>query len=234
MALVVLALAVGYCLTPWRVYTAESLITVPPALPKVLDQSGNMRWPYRSGPCASYIEQQILNATRTDVLTGALHRLGPGAWQLKLESEQAAMSDFVLAVEVTRLGTSYQVSIAAHASSAALAAKLANAVAASYLDSATLEQKGWDGQRLTMLSEERDRVQRELGADRGEQQLLNKQMGVAAVGTATPDHFDEDSSRVRDELVKARTAHDEAAARLTAMGAGQTPYTAAITPRPTT
>ena len=75
-------------------------------------------------------------------------------------------------------------------------------------------------QRLAILGEERTRVQKALAADRTEQDALNKQLGVASIGAA-PDVFDEDIGRIRGELVTARTAHDEAAARLTSMDAGQ-------------
>jgi len=221
-----LAIAAAYFVVSERTYDAQSLINLEPPAAKVLDQTATSRWP-DSAAYQSYIEQQILNATRNDVLASALKRMGPGAWQKQGESEQAAIDRLRLAIEVARLGTSYQFAITAHAPSAELAANIANAVAASYLDRASHEQKSLDAQRLSILAEERDRVRTELDADRTEQEALNKQLGVAAVG-ATPDHFDEDISHLREELIKARTAHDEAEAHLTSMGASQGSSNAAM------
>src|ERR1017187_9027392 len=79
-----------------------------------------------------------------------------------------------------------------------------------------------------MLREEEERVKRELTADRSEQHDLNKILGVAGVGTNTPDLLDEDLSRVRSELINARSASDSAAARLTSLDANRTHSTVAL------
>jgi uncharacterized protein involved in exopolysaccharide biosynthesis/Mrp family chromosome partitioning ATPase len=223
IALAGLALAVVYFFGMWPVYLAESVVYVQPAPSKVIDQGGAARWPFDSNTYESYIQQQMMNVTGTDVLTGALHKLGPGIWRGKSESEQAAVERLRRSIEVTREGASYQFSIGVHASKPAIAAQLANAVTASYIERASGEQKAGDAQRLAMLHEERERVQKELTADRAEQEALNKQLGQAAIGTATPDHYDDDITRIRAELVKARADHDEAAARFTSMGAGNGP-----------
>jgi len=72
-----------------------------------------------------------------------------------------------------------------------------------------------------LLGEERDRVQKALAADRTEQEALNKQLGVASIGAAAPDVYDEDIARIRGELITARTLHDQAAAKLISMDANQ-------------
>jgi uncharacterized protein involved in exopolysaccharide biosynthesis len=90
-------------------------------------------------------------------------------------------------------------------------------VAASYIDDTSHEQKAGDAERLAMLKEERDRVKKELDDDHAEQVALNAQLGVAAIGPVAPEHYDDDIAKIHEDLVKARTDHDEAAARLTAM-----------------
>ena len=110
-----------------------------------------------------------------------------------------------------RVSTGYQIAITATAGSAEESAQMANAVAESFIDSATKELRSGDTQRIALLGEERDRVMKELASDRAEQDSLNKQLGVAAVGTATPDPYDDQISAIRTELVKARTENDEAA-----------------------
>jgi len=228
IALAGLAGALLYLASMWPIYTAEAMVYIQPAAPRVMDQGQSMRWPFDANTYESFMQQQMQSMTRADVLAGALKKLEPGVYQKSGESEQAAAERLRHAIEVTRQGASYQVGITAHASDAGVAAKLANAVTASYMESASREEKAGDADRLAMLGEERDRVQRELAGDRAEQQALNKQLGVAAVGAAAPDGFDDDTGRVREELIKARTAHDEAAARLTTMGAGHADSSAAL------
>jgi succinoglycan biosynthesis transport protein ExoP len=210
-----LLLAGAYMAKSWNHYTAESLVYVQPAPPRLMDSGIAQRWPYDANTYESYIQQQIHNVTRPDVLVAAVHKL-PG-WQDGSETEQAAAARLDRAVEVVRVGAGYQLSITAKAGSAVQAAKIANAVAAAFIESSTRELRSGDTQRIQLLSEERDRIQKELSSDRTEQEDLNKKLGIAAVAGATPDPYDEQIAAVRAELVKARTANDEAAARLTSL-----------------
>lgn len=220
---VVLAAAYWFYVGP--VYQAESIVYIQPSPPRVMPQGPSwpysQRWPYDSNTYETYITQQMQNVTRADVMAGAVHKLQSGTWLESGESDQAAADRLKSAIKITRQGTSYQFAIDAHANDGQAAADAANAVAASFIESASHEQKAGDKQRLAVLGEERDRVQKALEADRTEQEALNKQLGVASIGAAAPDVYDEDIGRIRGELVTARTAHDEAAARLTSMDANQ-------------
>jgi len=210
-----LALAAFYMAKSWNHYTAESLVYVQPAPPRLMDSAQTQRWPYDANTYESYIQQQIHNVTRPDVLVAAAHKL-PG-WKDASETDQAAAARLDRAVEVVRVGAGYQLSIAAKATSAVTAAQIANAVANSFIESSTRELRSGDAQRIELLREERDRIQKELASDRAEQGDLNKKLGIAAVAGQTPDPYDEQIAAVRTELVKARTANDEAAARLTSL-----------------
>jgi polysaccharide biosynthesis transport protein len=227
-ALAGLLLGVAYYLSMWKVYLAQSVVYVQPAPQTILERNDAPRWPFDSNTYESYIAQQMLNVSRGDVLAAALHKLGHGKWWGPNESEQAAVERLRRTIEVTREGTSYQFSIGARAASPDDAAKIANTVAASYIESEAGEQKAGDTQRLTVLGEERDRIQKELTADRTEQEALNKQLGQASIGSTAPDHYDDDIGRIRAELVKARTDHDDAAARYTSVGAAQGPSSTAL------
>ena len=220
-ALAGVVLAAVYAARNWSVYTAHCLVYVQPTPSAVLEQGGT-HWPYNYDPATydSYIEQQMLSMTSPDVLAGALHKLNPGAWQESGESEQSAVERMKGAVEVARVETSYNVTITAHATNADAAAALANAVAASYIENTSHQQRASDAERLTMLREERERIKKELDDDRTEQAALNAKLGVAAIGPEAPEHYDSDIGQIHDALVKARTDHDEAAARLTSMNAG--------------
>ena len=208
------ALAAAYVAMVWPVYTAQSQVYLQPVLPKVLEQGAASRWPSDATTYDTFIEQQVQNASHPEVLLSALHKLGPGSWQHQGETEQAAAERLGHSVKVARLATSYQITITAKASDPQLAAKIANAMAAGIVDRASSEEKAGDSERLAILREEKVRVQTELDADRSEQQSLNAKLGVAAIGATTPDHYDDDITGLHQELVKARAAHDEAAARL--------------------
>jgi len=210
-----LLLTAAYVARSWNHYTAESLVYVQPAPPRLMDNGPSHSWPYDSTTYESYIQQQIHNVTRADVLVAAVHKLP--SWREGSESDQAAAVRLNRAIEVVRVGASYQLSITAKAGTAAEAAQIANAVAGSFIESATRELRSGDTQRLELLREERDRITKELASDRTEQEDLNKKLGIAAVAGNTPDPYDEQIAAVRGELVRARTANDEAAARLTSL-----------------
>jgi succinoglycan biosynthesis transport protein ExoP len=219
IAAVGLVLGLIYYFSMAPVYMAQCLVYVQPAPPSVIQQGYASRWPYDSVTYDSYIQQQVGNAMREDVLTSALKKLGD-AGRKPNESDEDALNGLRRQLSVARVGQTYQFFIEARTSSPELAAQTANAVAASYIESTSHDQRAGDQQRLTMLREERDRVQSALDADRAEQQDLNKQLGVASIGGA-PDHFDQDITEVRTELVKARTEHDAAEAKFAAMGASR-------------
>ena len=211
-------LAGAYVFRNWPIYSAETLVYVQPTPSAPMGAGVSMHWPYNYDPNTyeSYIQQQILSITRPDVLKNALGKLGSG-WQKSGESEQDAIERLSHSVEATRVQNSYQVSIVAHASNAQVAADMANAVAAAYIDGTAHEQRAGSEQRVSILRDERDRVKKELADDRSEQVALNAQLGVAAIGAAAPEHYDDDVAGIHGQLVKARADHDEAEARLEAL-----------------
>jgi polysaccharide biosynthesis transport protein len=228
IALAGVLLALAYVVKAWPVYTAESQLYVQPAQPKVMVQSNEQSGPMNSTAYDSFVQQQVQNATNPVVLLSALRKLGPGAWQRSGESEQTAADRLGGAIVVARVGTSYEVTITAKAKDPQLAAKIANAVAASIVERASGEGNAGDAQRIAVLRQERDRIQDQLNADYSEQDALNRQLGMASIGTQAPDLIDGDIGRTREELIKAQTDHDQAEARFTAMQGGQGSSSAAI------
>ncbi len=228
-ALAGLALAAVYVAMTWPVYVAQSQVYVQPVATKIVDQdNNNQRWPYDSNSYDSFIEQQVQNASNPDVLVMALHKLGPGPWLQDGESDEAAAVQLGRTLQVKRLGSSYQIAINAEARDAGSAAQIANAVADSLVEAAAHDQDAGDPQRLAILRDEQARVQKQLNADLSEQDTLNGQLGMAAVGTEPPDLIDNAIASTREELIKARTAHDEAAAQFAAMDASQGASSSAI------
>lgn len=216
----------AYLVKGWNNYNAQALVYVQPAPPRLLEAAPENRWPYDANTYESYIQQQIHNVTRPDVLSAAAQKI-PG-WVRSGENMQLAAARLGRSLEVARVGSGYQISITSKAKSAEKAAQIANATAASFIESATRELRAGDDQRIQLLREERDRVQTELAADRSEQDDLNKKLGVASVGNGPVDPIDEQINAVRSELIKARADNDEAAARLMATGKGGASSTAAL------
>ncbi|HKF48385.1 MAG TPA: hypothetical protein VKB38_13570 [Terracidiphilus sp.] len=215
-----LLLSGGYMAKRWNSYKASAIVYVQPSPPRLMANGPAQQWPYDANTYESYIQQQIHDVTRPDVLIAAVKRI-PG-FQGQGESDQAAADHLNGNLKVTRVGNGYQISIEAAATDPEGAALAANSVAGAYIQSATRELRAGDPQRIQLLGDERDRITKELASDRTEQEDLNKKLGVASVGAATPDPYDDQIAAVRAELVKARTAHDEAAATLTSQtGSGQ-------------
>jgi uncharacterized protein involved in exopolysaccharide biosynthesis len=221
ISLLGLGLAAAYVALKWPVYTAQSQVYIQPISPKMMDQGNSARWPNDSNTYDSFIEQPVQSATHPDVMLNVLHKLPAGSWQGRGESEQAAAERLARSVEVARMGASYEVQITARASTPELSAQIANAMAAGIIEKSTREEKAGNPERLAILQEEQERVQKALDADHTEQADLNTKLGVAAISTAAPDHYDDEITKIHEELVKARTAHDEAAARLISLGADQ-------------
>ena len=76
-----------------------------------------------------------MNVSREDVLYAALHQLE--GFQRPEESDQVAAQRLVRLLEVTRSGSAYQFSILARSSDPSMAAQIANAITASYIESAS-------------------------------------------------------------------------------------------------
>lgn len=215
-----------YLVKNWNTYTAQAIVYVQPAPPVVLPNGPQNRWPYDQNSYESYIQQQIHNVTRADVLMAAMQKI-PG-WMKSGENPQLAALRLGSAVVVARVGSGYQISITSKAKTADRAAQIANAVANSYIETAARELRAGDPQRIQLLSDERDRITKELAADRAEQEDLSKKLGVASLNSSVVDPIDQQISAVRDELVKARADNDEAAARLVTIDKGGAATSAAL------
>lgn len=221
IAVVGFLLAAAYLMWFWPIYSAQALLYIQPANTGAVTVGQPPAYPYDVGTYDALIQQQIVSMTRPDVLKAALGKLKPDNWQKSGESEQDAIDRLRNSLSILRLYNSYQVSITARAKNPQIAADMANAVAAAYIESTAHDQKAGDAQRMAILREDRDSVKKELAADRAEQAQLNAELGVAAIGAAPPEYYDEDIGKVHDELVKARADRDEAEAQLTALSNGK-------------
>ncbi len=212
-------LAVAFVLHRRPIYSATAMVYVPPSPQRILP-NGIPNWPYDSPTYEMHIQQQINTFTREDVLAGALARLRGTGWQRAGENDQLAERRLVHSFVATRDGNSYQIAVKAQASTAELAARMANAVAASYLENQRRQEEYGATTRIKLLQDEQKRVQTLLASDRQELEGVNRQLGVGAITPSTPDPYDQEVSDLRTELAKARSAHDLAAAQLLSSESG--------------
>jgi len=220
-----LALAGVSFVLKWPTYLAQSQVFIQPAAPQMMAPGGRANWPNDTNSYDTVIQQQMQAVSHPTVLLAALRKLEPSAFRRTGEDERAAAARLGKAIEAKRLTTSYQIEISAHAKDPELAAKMANAMAMSLVENASRQEKSGDSERLAVLTAEQTQIQKELAADRAEQEMLNAQLGTASIGPSATNHYDQDIASIREELVKARAARDESAARLSTMEAvkGATP-----------
>ncbi|MHB1699754.1 MAG: GumC family protein [Acidobacteriaceae bacterium] len=212
VGIVVLAgmLSVGF-LRP-AIYSTESLVYIQPSVPKVLSDGSEP--PYDPSKYDSYFQQQMKTVTRYDILQAALSQLGSSVWQTPGESQQSAIARLQSALKVTRIDNSYQMSISLKGTNSEAIAEVVNTVTDAYLAKSRKDELAQVNQRLEALTQERERIQAALTADRDEQTALDKALGVA---NTTADPYDAQIAAVRDELVKAREARDVAEVQLSSV-----------------
>lgn len=209
-----LVAALAYSVHKWPTYVAQSQVYIQPGNPQLLSQNPGATWPSDSNSYDSFIQQKVQSAANPTVLLLALHKLPAGSWQKPGENDYSAALRLGKSVQTKRLGSSYQISITAQSHQAALSAQMANAIAGAVIDNAANEARSGNNERIAALQKEQQRIDKQLADDRSVQDQINAQLGIAAVGPSTPDHFDEEVGQLREELVKARTAREDAAAHL--------------------
>jgi capsular polysaccharide biosynthesis protein len=157
----------AYLIRYWPVYSAEALVAIQPAAAAGATQTSV----YDAATTEAWIQQQADSMTRSDVLAGALQKLVN--FERSGESDQDAARRLGSQVSVARVKSGLEVAIDAHAGSAQMAADIANAVAASYLENTIRQQQVADAARVTALRQEADHVKNELDGDRAELATLN-------------------------------------------------------------
>ncbi len=101
IAAVGLVLGIVYYFAMTPVYLAQCLVYVEPAPPSVLQQGVSSRWPYDATTYDTYIQQQIQNVMREDVLVSVLKKLGD-AGKKPDESDQDALDRLRKQLDVAR------------------------------------------------------------------------------------------------------------------------------------
>jgi uncharacterized protein involved in exopolysaccharide biosynthesis len=196
------------------VYESHSVVYVSPKFPKMLASDSEVELPYDS-----YVQDQIQTVARHDIIADAIsklpysvrHRSGP-ALPYEIQVLQQAL-------DVKRVGSTYEMSIALSGPSPDGLADVVNTVTDTYVERTKGEEFYGLDERLNTLHQEKDRLQQEMDERLAEQAQLMKQLGVATIssveGASNP--YDSTSQRLREQLATARIQREAAEAQLAAV-----------------
>ncbi|HEX3471157.1 MAG TPA: AAA family ATPase [Silvibacterium sp.] len=215
VALVTCGLGLAVILRHHAIYSATSTIYVSPNFPKTLTDDREQQYQYES-----YIQEEMHSIPRYDVIADALRKLPPGTWQGPQESEQSAVERLQRSLDISRVGTTYQVEINLIGSRPGRLAEIVNAVTNTYLEKAKNEEFYGRDERLQTLHQERTRLQSELDARLQEQADLAKSLGVAIVNGDGGNPFDSQLEKMRSDLNTAHGQRIQAEAQLSSIENG--------------
>jgi uncharacterized protein involved in exopolysaccharide biosynthesis len=217
-ALVLLVLLGSGAFILWKrvkpVYESHSVVYVSPKFPKMLASDSEVELPYDS-----YVQDQIQTVTRHDIIADAIsklpysvrHRSGP-ALPYEIQVLQQAL-------DVKRVGSTYEMSIGLNGPSPNGLAEAVNTVTDTYVERTKGEEFYGLDERLNTLHQEKDRLQKEMDDSLAEQAQLMKQLGVATISSVegATNPYDSTSQRLREQLATARIQREAAEAQLAAV-----------------
>jgi uncharacterized protein involved in exopolysaccharide biosynthesis len=192
------------------------VVYVSPKFPKMLSGDSEVDNPVSYD---SYIQDQIQTVTRYDIIAEAISKL---PYSVRHQSGPALPYEIQVlqrTLEVTRIGTTYEVSIGLRGPSPNGLADTVNVVTEAYVERAKNDEFYGLNDRLKTLHQEKERLQNEMGERLAEQAHLMQQLGVAtiATGAAASNPYDSTSERVREQLATARMQREAAEAQLNAV-----------------
>ncbi len=196
------------------VYESHSVIYVSPKFPKILSSDSEVELPYDS-----YVQDQIQTVTRYDIIADAIAKLPYSVRHRSGPAQPSEVQVLQQKLDVTRIGSSYQMSIALRGPSPDGLADIVNAVTETYVDRAKNEEFYGLDARLNTLHQERDKLQKDIDTHMAEQAQLMQQLGVAMIPSAegATNPYDETNDKLRDQLANARMERGAAEAKLAAL-----------------
>ena len=138
-----------------------------------------------------------------------MQKLAPGTWQEPGESIGSAVNRLQHALDVDRVGSTFQITIALTMDDPQKAASVVNAVTDAFVAKAHSEEFYGRDQRLATLRDERSKLQTQLDQRLAEQAKLMDELGVAQVGVA--DNTDNTLRRQREAAERSAGAGQGAA-----------------------
>jgi polysaccharide biosynthesis transport protein len=196
-------------------YVSVATIYVSPTTPKTLVDDRELERPYDT-----YMAQTVHAINRYDIMAAALQKLPPGTWTYPGETEQSAVQRLQQSLDITRVGTTYQVQVALDGPRPEHLAEIVNTVTAVYLEKAKSEEFYGRDERLATLREERTKVETERDGLLKEQNKITSSLGVAAFDGKGSNLYDSQNAKRQGDLLSAHEARVQAEAQLAALRNG--------------
>ncbi len=193
-------------------YEAKSSVYISPTFPTTLAEEKEQDRPYDA-----FVQDQVQTVTRFDILATAIQQSTPGTWLKPKETMQQSVARLTKQLEVERVGTTFQISIALKARSPEVAAQVVNAVTRAYIDKAHREEFYGRDERLATLRQERSRLQQQLDTALAAQAKLMQSLGIASIQQETANPYDAQLSKLHEDLTAAREHRMESEAQIAAL-----------------
>jgi len=196
-------------------YETSAIVYVSPLFPNASPDDHDHERSYDS-----FMEQQITAATRYETIQKALRSM-PGVWPKYWpeEPEQSQIDRLQGSMKVGQVGHSYEAYISVESPQKERLADLVNAITAQYLEDARNEEVYGREQKLASLNQQKADLEKQLDADFAQQAKLLQDVGLAHFeGGGNP--YDDNLSKLRDQLTDAHEKNAEADAELRSLGSG--------------
>ena len=215
VTLVILSLGLAFAARHKPYYAATATVYVSPTQPKTLIEDRELDRPYES-----YVSEVTHDVSRYDILAEAIEKMPAGLWQGPGESERSAVARLQRTLDVTRVGTTYQVQITLEGYRPEHLAEIVNIVTNVFIEKSRHEEYYGRDERLATLKDELSRIEAESDALYKEQAQINTTLGVANVAKGGAAAVDIDNAKVQADLTTAREARMQAQAQLSAIQNG--------------
>ena len=215
VTLVVLGLGLAVAARHKPYYAASSTIYVSPTVPKTLIEDRELDRPYEG-----YILEVMHDVPRYDIIAEAIHRMPAGLWATPGVPERTAVAQLQHALDVSRVGGTYQVEIKLEGYRPEHLAEIVNIVTNVYIEKAHSEEYYGRDERLATLKDELNRIQTDSDALLKEQSQLTRELGVASFAKGGASVVDSENAKMQGDLTSAHEQRVLAETQLAALENG--------------
>ncbi len=198
------------------VYVSEATVLVSPNFLRTLSDDNE-----RSRPYDSFVQQQVHTVTRFDIVLDAIREMERRkvVWREPDETEQEAAERLIEALEVSRIGGTYQISISLAGADPQGHYDALNVLAETFVSKARQEEFYGTPERLETLEAERKRLESEINTRSVQQKKLGQSLGLGTpAGGSNP--YNELLVKSMTDLNVARQKRLEAEAQIRTLKGG--------------
>ena len=199
-------------------YSASASVFVSPVFvanlsaQKELEQKSN--YEYRE-----YVQQNVRTIDRFDILLDALEHLGKkkSLWEKSKEDDSHAVERLQKALEIQAVPDTYQITVTLEEDHPQGLAEVVNSVVNTYLKKAKAEEFYASDERVKNLTQDRNRLQKEIEAKRARRVAITQALGIGTFSENYVNPYDQLLIDAKESLYDARTAQINSKAQLAAV-----------------